>query len=1595
MEQQPADAMETEVGHVDPRRARENSSPLSPTPSPPLPGHGVELEPDPAFPPRTEPGRLQPQERDAATLLRRSSYPLNSRKLTTAHLCALAEAIELPIAGSGDQLRQCIEGKLRTEREDPNIVVIIQEVQIVEEVLSLADSDGEFVRTPPIRCKEGPRRETSTSCELQVARAQLQEARETIDAAKSKDAEHSRKILELQDALLQQERQLTLKFEEELAGLERKAHEEKAKLKQNWKTSFEQLAEQDAVIAAKEQEIAELKCQLAEAKEALEDQTEETPYSARISSGDPAGHVPLRIPDNSSPYRAGDSTTRDFDFAQSHVRRGGQPPPTITFSHGAHRSPHGSEPEGPNHHSRTRRGKAPPIEFFSGEDPAHDLDDWLPSLERAADWNGWTADDTLMQLPGYLKGRALQEWHLLSRTDQQSYPKAIDGLRSRLDSTNRTLATQEFRHLLQQRGESVAEYIRRLEKAYQVAYGKDSLPPGTRDALLYTQMYDGLRYEVMHGSAVSGAQGYRELCVAARGEEHRLAALHQRQQFQKSAEETTSRTRRTTPAPRTSEPRSREVSTKAPPQTSPGLPADMQLICYSCGKPGHMAKHCRERKRESRGRTRGQMDPSWAKQVCSQTPQSCPDTAVVTPESLLFSDSDEEGAHAYGVRVEDGGSICQCVKVQVQGVPAYGLIDTGADISIIGGKLFKRVATIARLKKRDFKKSDKVPRTYDQKTFKLDGRMDLDIEFEGRTMRTPLYIKMDAADQLLLSEGVCRQLGVVTFHPSVEKWRGNHRKLPQPCHSMPPALQQEDKQPGGDTCPEEAKVPAVRVNLVQTVHLLPHQSHIVEVSLEGSDDPKQPLLLNGAQLSCGVDVDTSLISVSEDGRALAVLSNPTGCSMTVEEGSCLGDATPAETVGPQVEEQTTPIDGALPPEQTEVDHSPEPATLLHVHSDKDKWRKEELARSIGPTDTLDRTQRQELINFLQGHHLTFALQENERGETDLIEFDIETGDAPPRRCAPRRMPFAVREEVARQLKTMQDAHVIQPSASPWASPVVMVRKKDGSHRFCIDYRNLNAVTKQDTFPLPRIDDLLDQLGKCKYFSTLDLASGYWQIKVAPTSREKTAFTTPQGLFEFLVMPFGLTNAPAVFQRLMQRVLAGLNPDSGPDFVAVYIDDVLVFSRTVEEHLIHLQAVIQRIGEAGLKLKPSKCHFARREVEYLGHLVTPEGLKTNQKLVEAVTEFETPKDVNGVRRFLGMSSYYRRFINGFARIAAPLRKLTRKGAVFHWTSACSDAMRTLKDLLTTAPVLAYPLFDKPFTVETDACIEGLGAVLEQMQADAKLHPVAYASRSLTEAERNYGITELEVLAVVWALTRFHCYLYGHSVTVITDHAAVRAVLETPNPSAKHARWWTRVYGAGLKDIRILYRPGRLNAAADALSRSPHFSPPGVGEGEGEVQISAVTSTPAEDSVEEPSPSADSIGDLLECSPRHDIPLSDFADEQRHDPETAEIITYLETGDLPRDERRARSIGLRKSLFVIQNRILYYCDPKQDHRLRVVVPLRLRQQVLEEHHAGLTGGHFAAKKMYGALTRHWWWDGMYHDTVRYSSGCPQCAIVTGGS
>ena len=305
---------------------------------------------------------------------------------------------------------------------------------------------------------------------------------------------------------------------------------------------------------------------------------------------------------------------------------------------------------------------------------------------------------------------------------------------------------------------------------------------------------------------------------------------------------------------------------------------------------------------------------------------------------------------------------------------------------------------------------------------------------------------------------------------------------------------------------------------------------------------------------------------------------------------------------------------------------------------------------------------------------------------------------------------------------------------------------------------------------------------------------------------------------------------------------------------------------------------------------------------------------------------------------------------------------------------------LKTKLITPPVLAYPRFGKDFTLETDASILGLGAVLSQHQDDSKLHPIAYASRALNKSERNYSITELETLAVVWAITHFRSHLYGHVVKVLTDHSAVKSILETPNPTGKHARWWTKVFGSGVISVTMVYRAWRENARADALSRSPATPPPTVGVAEGEAQMASVDTS--------------DISSLLQADPAIGE-CSDLPSEQQKDPELKIIIDFLEEDKLPEDPVQARKLAAQEPQFSLIGGVLYYVDSRHNHQKRVVVPSHLRERLLREAHGGTHGGHFSSHKLYNSLLMCWWWQGMYADVLKFCKSCPDCAVVAGGS
>ena len=986
----------------------------------------------------------------------------------------------------------------------------------------------------------------------------------------------------------------------------------------------------------------------------------------------------------------------------------------------------------------------------------------------------------------------------------------------------------------------------------------------------------------------------------AKNEERRLADLRRRQEYARSSSQSSqssqfSSSKRSVgqynPKPKSSQPRSTSQPDQQP-VSEPKTERSMERKCFYCKKPGHLLHQCPLHKKKEGG---SQPQPS-AKQVVTEhkndvssssevtqvpDPPSTSEAENASPLSLLFSESEDEG-DVKRVMMTDHGSRPQFARVDVQGVPADGVIDTAADITIMGGKLFALVASSAR------RTSSLLIEYRDRKVFHLDGRMEVEISFQGKAMKTTVYIKMDAPDQLLLSEGACRQLGIVTYHPSLHQLG----RIQNPVDSPVCESESSNKQ--------TTLVPCVRVSLVKSLKLPPNQSAVVPVRVEGDFDPagQTTFVKSHRELEkdTGLIVKDALLPHPENGLTHIVVTNLSGFTGNVSAGTPVGVAEPVQVSSSEDETDTTATDQV---------------NVRNLSSSTEEWRKRSLLEQLKFEEVPPAAMNQ-LTKFLTQHHAVFSLEEGEHGETDIITMSIDTGDSPAVRQHPRHLPFVLRGEVAKQLRDMQQNGVIQPSSSPWSSPVVMVRKKDGSHRFCVDYRQLNAVTKTDAFPLPRIDDLLDQLGGAKHFSTLDLASGFWQILMEPESREKTAFTTPHGLYEFLVMPFGLTNAPAVFQRLMHCVISGLNPPDGKDFVTVYLDDILVFSSSLSDHLDHLQKVLNRLKSVNLKLKPSKCQFMREEVEYLGHVVTRSGLRPNARLTEVILNFQRPDDIGAVRRFLGLASYYRRFIPGFAKIANPLHGLTTNNALFDWTPKCETAFTTLKSKLVTPPVLAYPSFEKDFTLETDASILGLGAVLAQLQEDSKSHPIAYASRALNKSEKNYCVTELETLAVVWAITHFRVHLYGNIVKVLTDHSAVKSILETPNPMGKHARWWTKVFGSGVKTVSIVYRAGRENAVADALSRSRHDPPPTVGIAEGEAQVASVDTAVAD------------IGSLLHAEPATGD-SSNFSAKQRKDPDLKVIIEFLEEDKLPEDSVSARKLAAQEPQFV--NSVLHFIDHRQ--------------------------------------------------------------------
>jgi len=544
---------------------------------------------------------------------------------------------------------------------------------------------------------------------------------------------------------------------------------------------------------------------------------------------------------------------------------------------------------------------------------------------------------------------------------------------------------------------------------------------------------------------------------------------------------------------------------------------------------------------------------------------------------------------------------------------------------------------------------------------------------------------------------------------------------------------------------------------------------------------------------------------------------------------------------------------------------------------------------------------------------------------------------------------------------MERLRIIQKSTSPWSFRPVLADKRDGTKRFCVNYRGLNAITKKDAYPLPLIDNLIHQVGSSQWFSALDVLSAYWQVNIPAEYRHLTAFSVQgRGHYEFCVMPFGLTNAPATFQRAMDTIfMPFLNL-----FLLVYIDDILVHNRTFDDHLSKLELVLETCIQHNVRLKLGKCQFARRHISFLGFRVDGATIVPDPDRLRAVINLTDPACVSDVRHFLGLVTYYARFIENFAEIAEPLMWLLRKErSKFIWSQSQKCAFLKLKSALTSLPVLGQPVGDRPFQIITDASDVAIAAVLEQDS-----HPLEYYSKTLTGAERKWCSEEKECFAMLQALKRFRRYVYGRQVTLLTDCKALVYLQNHRDTSTKLGRWslYFQEYEAN-----IIHRPGAANANVDALSRLPIKGP----------ECAIAFTTASEVCCFTSFPDATKLWDVQE-----------LVKAQANDADCMILIKAVSDCELPTDvnaRRRTMSLMDNLSMLEIEGKlVLCWVDNRGTHK--PMIPKGLQARVLQAAHDSPVSGHYGYVKTYARLKERVFWPRMAADVECYVKNCPVCQV-----
>ena len=616
-------------------------------------------------------------------------------------------------------------------------------------------------------------------------------------------------------------------------------------------------------------------------------------------------------------------------------------------------------------------------------------------------------------------------------------------------------------------------------------------------------------------------------------------------------------------------------------------------------------------------------------------------------------------------------------------------------------------------------------------------------------------------------------------------------------------------------------------------------------------------------------------------------------------------------------------------------------------------RKDKLHKLVNQQNLehLTREQRKKLKTLLSKQEDLFILDHTDIGTLQVPPQEIFLADPTPVRGPQYRHPEKAREIIKTMLEEMKDKDIIENSSAAWLSPIVLVSKPDGTKRLCLDYRAVNKQLKTDIHPLPRLDELVESTAGQEYYCTLDLKDAYYQLMLKEESRDITTFSDGCNLWRFKRLPFGLTVSPAIFTRAINQIIA---PLASQGFVRNYLDDVIVYAASYEQLMENLEKVFNRFTTMGVKLNIAKCKFAHQSVKFLGHIISSEGIKPDPENVEGIMNMPAPKNLKETRRFLGMTGFYRKCIERYAHIAAPLTQLTRKDVDFSWTNDCQEAFDNLKLRLSTAPVLHKADLNLPYELHTDASGIAVGAALHQRHSDGKLYPIGFYSKKFRPVELRYSVTDKEALGVILSCRFFHHFLWGSKVEIKTDHKGLVSVFKRKTKSPRMTRWSLEMREY---DFTITYQEGRANVVADQLSRcvrQVRIEPPDVQLDE---QVAKLHSS-----------------------------CSEIAEEQDKEERWRHLKEYLKGGPIPKYIYAKAMV----SQFEVKDEILYYVRKLTDGTLKycLVIPQGLKKAALHASHDGQTAGHMGQYKTISRAEADFYWPGYRQDCVEYVKSCSLC-------